>query len=101
MKTKTYGQVAANFYNEKEAYDFKRFVVEVSAHSLIYKGRIADLSKLTASGFASLHKDFYRYYQDAMAVLYEYPNGGTEDPVMSLQMPKDYEYVVVWHPLGE
>jgi hypothetical protein len=76
---------------------------------IVYMGSIEKMSHKKASKIAQLHPNFMKYYEFAMAVLYQGKgkcSSGTECPKMALESYKtrkeaetDMPYILVWRAL--
>lgn len=98
------GQVAIATFTDDEAEQFKEFRCEVG-NSLIYGGHKQYLRSADAAKFAQVHPSFRRYYEAALAVLWQGKGiyrSGTESPVMAVlsMLPKEAEFIVVFKAIS-
>lgn len=104
MKMLTIGQVAIATFTDDERDYFKQFRAEVGS-ALIYGGHKQFLKSADANKFAQVHPSFRRYYEDALAILWQGKGiyrTGTESSVMAVlsMLPKTAEFIVAFEAIS-
>lgn len=73
---------------------------------LFYSGEISEMPREKAKQVAEIHKNCYKYHEDAMMILFKGKgiySKGTEDPVLAIESYKtskqqeiDMPYILIW-----